>query len=124
MRIWWTPAAAADLQGISDYLKEHHPRYRDPDHAQAVRIYPRVETMAGAWPTEARGRHPRKRTILRVIMMRTARFFEQSRSRLSLPGEATPAIISNHSPWLLLGHSPEREPPKACPPLSGNSPRG
>jgi toxin ParE1/3/4 len=30
MRIRWTPAAAADLQGISDYLKEHHPRYRDP----------------------------------------------------------------------------------------------
>jgi len=28
MRIRWTPAAAADLQSISDYLKEHHPRYR------------------------------------------------------------------------------------------------
>ena len=30
MRIRWTPAAAADLQGISDYLKDHHPLYRDP----------------------------------------------------------------------------------------------
>ncbi len=30
MRIRWTPAAAADLQQISDYLKEHHPRYRQP----------------------------------------------------------------------------------------------
>ena len=29
MRIRWTPAAAADLQSISDYLEEHHPRYRD-----------------------------------------------------------------------------------------------
>jgi plasmid stabilization system protein ParE len=29
MRIRWTPAAAADLQSISDYLKEHHARYRD-----------------------------------------------------------------------------------------------
>jgi plasmid stabilization system protein ParE len=28
MHIRWTPAAAADLQNISDYLKEHHPRYR------------------------------------------------------------------------------------------------
>lgn len=28
MRIRWTPAAAADLQTISDYLKDHHPRYR------------------------------------------------------------------------------------------------
>jgi toxin ParE1/3/4 len=30
MRVRWTPAAAADLQSISDYLSEHHPRYRDP----------------------------------------------------------------------------------------------
>lgn len=30
MRIRWTPAAAADLQGISDYLKQHHPHYRQP----------------------------------------------------------------------------------------------
>ena len=30
MRIRWTPAAAADLQGISDYLKEHHPHDRQP----------------------------------------------------------------------------------------------
>jgi toxin ParE1/3/4 len=30
MRIRWTPAAAADLQGINDYLKEHHPGHRDP----------------------------------------------------------------------------------------------
>ena len=28
MRIRWTPAAAADVQNISDYLKEHHPHYR------------------------------------------------------------------------------------------------
>jgi len=30
MRIRWTPAAAADLQHINDYLREHHPRYRQP----------------------------------------------------------------------------------------------
>ena len=30
MRIRWTPAAAADLQHISDYLKDHHPHYRHP----------------------------------------------------------------------------------------------
>jgi hypothetical protein len=30
MRIRWTPAATADLQHISDYLKENHPRYRQP----------------------------------------------------------------------------------------------
>jgi addiction module RelE/StbE family toxin len=30
MRIRWTPAAAADFQSISNYLREHHPRYRQP----------------------------------------------------------------------------------------------
>ena len=30
MRIRWTPSAAADLQQISDYLKDHHPNYRQP----------------------------------------------------------------------------------------------
>lgn len=30
MRLYWTPAAAADLQHISDYLKERHPHYRQP----------------------------------------------------------------------------------------------
>ena len=30
MRIRWTPAAAADLQHINDYLRDHHPRYRQP----------------------------------------------------------------------------------------------
>jgi addiction module RelE/StbE family toxin len=36
MVIRWTPAAAADLQGINDYLREHHPRYRE---ATVRRIY-------------------------------------------------------------------------------------
>ena len=30
MRIRWTPAAASDLQQIGDYLKDHHPHYRQP----------------------------------------------------------------------------------------------
>jgi toxin ParE1/3/4 len=30
MRISWTPAAAADLEHISNYLKERHPHYRQP----------------------------------------------------------------------------------------------
>ena len=30
MRIRWTPPAAADMQSISDYLKEHKPKYRHP----------------------------------------------------------------------------------------------
>ncbi len=30
MQIRWTPPAASDMQSISDYLKEHSPRYRLP----------------------------------------------------------------------------------------------
>ena len=30
MRIRWTPAAAADLEHISNYLKDRHPQYRQP----------------------------------------------------------------------------------------------
>jgi len=30
VHIRWTAAAAADLQHINDYLKEHHPHYRQP----------------------------------------------------------------------------------------------
>jgi len=30
MSIRWTAAAAADLEHIDTYLKEHHPRYRQP----------------------------------------------------------------------------------------------
>jgi plasmid stabilization system protein ParE len=30
MRIRWTPAAAADLEHINNYLKERHPRYPQP----------------------------------------------------------------------------------------------
>ena len=30
MHIRWTPAAAADLQHIGNYLKQYHPHYRQP----------------------------------------------------------------------------------------------
>jgi addiction module RelE/StbE family toxin len=30
MRIRWTPAAAADLRRISDYLADRYPHYRQP----------------------------------------------------------------------------------------------
>jgi len=39
MRIRWTPPAAADLQSISDYLKEHHPQYHEPTMRK---IYERI----------------------------------------------------------------------------------
>ena len=54
MRIRWTPAAAADLQHINDYLKEHHPRYRQPTMRK---LYESVRALK-QWPQ--RGRHGRE----------------------------------------------------------------
>lgn len=42
MQIRWTPAAVADLQHISDYLKEHHPRYRQ---GTVRRIYDMIRAL-------------------------------------------------------------------------------
>jgi addiction module RelE/StbE family toxin len=44
MRIRWTPAAAADLQHISDYLKQRHPRYRQPT---VRKLYAAIESLRG-----------------------------------------------------------------------------
>ncbi len=46
MRIRWTPAAAADLQHISEYLAVHHPHYRQPtlhtlyDSVRSLKLLP------------------------------------------------------------------------------------
>lgn len=46
MRVRWTTAAAADLQAINDYLKEHYPQHRQPtmrklyDTARALKQWP------------------------------------------------------------------------------------
>jgi addiction module RelE/StbE family toxin len=42
MRIRWTPAAVADLQSVSDYLKEHHPHYRQPTMRK---LYDRIRSL-------------------------------------------------------------------------------
>jgi addiction module RelE/StbE family toxin len=45
MRIRWTPAAAADMQSISDYLKKHHARYRQPTMRK---LYERIRGLKDA----------------------------------------------------------------------------
>jgi toxin ParE1/3/4 len=45
MRIRWTPPAAADLQSISDYLKEHRPQYRQPTMR---RLYQKIRALRDA----------------------------------------------------------------------------
>lgn len=60
MRIRWTPAAAADLQSISDYLKEHHPSYRAPTMRK---LYAAIRDLK-QWPRRGRpGREPGTREI-------------------------------------------------------------
>lgn len=61
MRIRWTPAAAADLQHINDYLREHHPRYRQPTMRK---LYESVNALK-QFPQRGRlGREDRTRELL------------------------------------------------------------
>jgi toxin ParE1/3/4 len=61
MRIRWTPAAAADLQSISEYLKEHHPRYLE---ATMRKLYGTIRDLK-QWPGRGRtGREEGTREIL------------------------------------------------------------
>jgi plasmid stabilization system protein ParE len=61
MRIRWTPAAAADLQRISDYLKDHHPQYREPS---LRRMYSSIQSLK-KWPHRGRvGREEGTRELL------------------------------------------------------------
>src|SRR5258708_12324365 len=46
MRIRWTPAAAVDLQRISDYLRDHHPHYRQ---ATIRKVYAAIQSLK-EWP--------------------------------------------------------------------------
>ncbi len=50
MRLRWTPAAAADLQHIGDYLKDHHPGYRQPTMRK---LYEAVRALK-QWPQRGR----------------------------------------------------------------------
>ena len=61
MRIRWTPAAAADLQHISDYLKEHYPQYREPT---LRKLYDAVRALRGLPYCGRPGRQEGTREIL------------------------------------------------------------
>jgi addiction module RelE/StbE family toxin len=50
MRIRWTPAAAEDLERISNYLKEHHPHYQ---HATIRKLYDAIRSLK-QWPYRGR----------------------------------------------------------------------
>jgi plasmid stabilization system protein ParE len=50
MRIRWTPAAAADLRHISDYLKDRQPTYRQPTMRK---LYQAIRSLR-EWPHRGR----------------------------------------------------------------------
>ena len=61
MGIRWTPAAAADLQHINDYLKDHYPHYRQPTMRK---VYAAILSLR-EWPHRGRaGREEGTRELL------------------------------------------------------------
>ena len=61
MHIRWTPAATADLQRISNYLKDYHPHYRQPTMRK---LYETIRALK-EWPGRGRpGREEGTREIL------------------------------------------------------------
>jgi hypothetical protein len=64
MRIHRTPPAAADLQNISDYLKDNHPRYRDPTMRK---LYGTIRELK-QW--QARGRPGREGGTREICFLR------------------------------------------------------
>ncbi len=61
MRIRWTPAAAADLQHISTYLRDHHPRHQQPT---IRKLYGAILSLK-QWPNRGRlGREDGTREFL------------------------------------------------------------
>jgi plasmid stabilization system protein ParE len=49
MRIRWTPTAAADLQNIYDYLKEHEPHLARPTVIEIRKSARLVKKVPAAW---------------------------------------------------------------------------
>ena len=61
MRIRWTRAAAADLEHISNYLKDRHPQYRQPTMRK---LYEAIRSLK-EWPHRGRlGREDGTRELL------------------------------------------------------------
>ena len=61
MRLRWTPAAAADLQQINDYLAEHYPHYRQ---ATLRKLYDTIRKLKDAPHLGKTGRVEGTREIL------------------------------------------------------------
>ena len=65
MRIRWTPPAAADMQAISDYLREQHPQYRE---STLRKLYSGIRSLKDAAYRGRLGRVEGTREILFLPM--------------------------------------------------------
>src|SRR5262245_12493713 len=96
MRIRWTPPAAADLQNISDYLKHHHPQYRQPTMR---RLYERIRALKDApslgRPGSIEGTRELLFTPLPYVVAYRVRAKHRSLAHLS--HRAGPALKLNYS---------------------------
>jgi len=76
MRIRWTLAAAADLQNVSDYLRDRHPHYRQPT---IRKVYAAIQSLK-EWPLRGRvGREEGTRELLfpplrYIVIYRVSKF--------------------------------------------------
>ena len=92
MRIRWTPAAAADLQHLSDYLKDHHPHYRQPT---LRRVYAAIQSLK-EWPHRTRGRNPRDIVPSVALYRRVSREGAEHRSLTDSSRCSGPALGRCH----------------------------
>jgi len=92
MRIRWTPAAAADLQGISDYLKDHHPRYRDPTMRKLYGTIRGLRERPGRGLPGREEGHPRDFVSSHALRGGVPRERADYRSHADLPRRAGPAL--------------------------------
>jgi toxin ParE1/3/4 len=60
MRIRWTPVAAADLEQISEYLREHHRQYWQPT---IRRLYQEIRSLKQFPQRGRQGREPGTREL-------------------------------------------------------------
>src|SRR5258708_29437172 len=94
MRIRWTPAATADLQHISNYLKDHHPHYRQPSMRK---LYTAIQSLK-EWPHRGRvGREEGTREILfsaLALYRRVPREGPEHRRATGLSRRAGPPLTS------------------------------
>ena len=97
MRVRWTSAAAADLQHISNYLKDRHPHYRQPTMRK---LYEAIRSLKDLPDRGRIGREEGTRELLfppPALCRRVPREGTEHRSLADLSHRTGPAL-EQHQP--------------------------